>query len=254
MLFGVTADWHDDRKIGGKSRYDEIEAFRHQFQKECLARDVDLIVHLGDWADPGADELRNLTRISEQCASLREHAREGLVTITGNHDVVLGTEQMSMLSPIERMSKCLSNRPIQVFEQPGIVHTAGRGVQVIAAPYPYDTRDFAKPSGSYHDTLKRRLEQASESSSTVVLLSHLMLGEVERGEESGELSRGDECMLPGYAIEAVDIILQGHYHRRQRLWAVSGEHRAEVFIPGSPIRHTFGEKDDREKGWWFVDV
>lgn len=266
MRICLTSDWHVDRRIGGHDRRDETVEFRGWLVDECGRSDVDvdLVVHPGDWADPGKDELVNQVRIAEDCCVLSHLGRLGLVTIPGNHDVVLGTENLSTLSPLEvhnlswpkrgRTTVCSRPGPISIEGSPRLLF--------IAAPYPHDTRDFHDSDGHYHRALRNACEMARDMNGVerVVVVSHLYLRRVLRDElacsdESDEMCRGDDCYLPDYVIDVADIVLQGHYHRKQHLWALSESGAtAEVYIPGSPIRHTFGERDDAQKGVWFIDV
>jgi hypothetical protein len=83
------------------------------------------------------------------------------------------------------------------------------------------------------------------------VLSHLSLPNMHPGSEE-EMPRGREVDFPVERVLELEpaVVLQGHYHARQ----VVKLRGLEVQVIGAPVRFTFGERADGERGYLLVDV
>ena len=85
----------------------------------------------------------------------------------------------------------------------------------------------------------------------VLVVGHLVVEGVDKGDESGEMARGRDVRFPLEAIEsrvpaARRLMINGHHHRRQI-------HKG-IYIPGSLARLRFGPDALNVPGAWLLET
>ncbi len=241
----LTTDWHLDAVTAGKPRLDEACAHIEELIAVLEREAIDVVAFLGDAFDPGqmlgpvyGDVL------SRAAGRFASSARMGTIFIAGNHDVVETSEPRSTLSPLAGIQPWVDG--LFVAERPA-VHDVG---DVRFLLLPYVSRAAAKANPGDLESAFERCSVKARSGKKLVVLGHMTIPGAVMGSESQELSRGRDLNLPSLAELEPDLVANGHYHRHQ----VVRYGGVDVVIPGSPLRFTFGEADDRLKGYVVAEV
>lgn len=243
----LTSDWHLDWVTAGAARLTELERYIDVVEEVVVREAVDFVFFLGDGCDPGG-MLASLYAATMIDAARRFHraARRGSVWIAGNHDVIESSRGTTTLSPV-RVAMEGNEDVFAVFERPGFIELPGLGVLAL----PYVARDVE--TTAYGADLTDALRAASATSSPVCVLGHLAVPGARMSSESHELARGRDVEIPIGDVMAIlepVFVANGHYHDAQ-IVKYGG---AEIIIPGSPVRLTFGERNDDLKGFTILEV
>lgn len=246
MSFLVTADWHvgyqyssDRRKLG-----DFIRFFDWMNEK---ANDEDAeIVVCGDVFDIRGEIP---TPIFNRLMNEIERSGNDYIILTGNHDLDASQESADHTGEQDvAPHSTMAFDKLDNVESVGVTKSLDRG----------STRFHVVNYEHNSDTLKGLIEGLHENTSSVtgedkvtdVLLGHFGVAEGEIGpaniRDDSQLSVEDDVLEP------FDYTFTGHYHKPQE-WpqstAVDGDNEETgeyadggIFIPGSPIQYTFGER------------
>lgn len=229
------SDVHLDHVTLGVPRNKELRAAMTRTLVAAVEEEIDLYIFAGDLCDP--DSGVSVFRCVETAIMVsRQLAYKGIASIwlAGNHDVIEDGSGDTTLTPMRH----LGDQRITVAEQPGL-YCQGR---VLALP-------FTATSHAYNAEEFVNEIDASPS----IVIAHLSVRGIIPGEETTEMPRGRDIDLP---VEAIHkrwpdaLIIQGHYHRQQVFRHTCG---AEVHIPGSLARLTFGE-ENHTPGYMMFEV
>jgi DNA repair exonuclease SbcCD nuclease subunit len=240
------SDLHADANTLGVPRHrDAREALA---QVRAAAEGADYVFFLGDAADPDhpIPALRAAALLTEHACEVGDEAYDRfLVAIPGNHDVF---EDGSGESTIE----CLRHLPgVRLFSAPAAkcLNNGRALLNVVALPFtptshPYDPAAFV-------DGVEL------DPSIPTVVVGHLVIHGVQKGEETNEMPRGREVLFPLEAVgrlvqrmKAPVFVANGHYHRQQ---VFETGHGYAIHIPGATARLTAGE-ERHEPGFLVVDL
>jgi DNA repair exonuclease SbcCD nuclease subunit len=233
----VTSDWHADAVTAGLGRYEDVEAAAEEISD--AAKGCQLFCFLGDLSDP--NNIRSHRAVALACRVAIKLNAMGVISLwlTGNHDVIDDGEGTHTLSALKAMGSAQGLKSVHVLDHPtaGLIPNVDLGTEFVALPFtsrtaPYDADAFIR------DFAARRSTQAPP-----VILSHLSAPLLRIGSESAAFAKGRDFALPIDAIvECLPgaLVLQGHYHKRQRAELGGG---VEVHVPGSPERLRFDEAD-----------
>lgn len=248
----VSSDWHLDASTAGLQRFSEVRAFVDTLRGVIHEQRVDLFIHTGDLFDPG--HLRESFYQSEllrMAAELNRAATCGSVWLSGNHDVLEDSGPVTTLSPLAALSRhwlmASPHHQLDVAELPAC-YTRGP-VALLCLPY---VSRAAMDTPGFRSAWVDAFEQASSyAGGRLVVLSHLSLPNMHPGSEL-EMPRGREVDFPVELVLELKpaVVLQGHYHARQ----VVNVRGLEVQVVGAPVRFTFGERGDGERGYLLVEV
>lgn len=231
MRIVAISDLHLDHVTAGVPRFDEISEVVLAAVNNAIITRADLFVCLGDVFDPDSGSIvfkcaTFLLQVAQQLAS-REIPS---CWVAGNHDVIEDGSGFTTLSPLRMFKK---NPYVHLFEKPGSVMLKG-GVEFVAFPFtatshPYNPMDVVLPEGP------------------AIIGSHLHVAGIQPGEETTELPRGREVLLPYEHLDQArrrkdTLLLSGHYHKRQRFTPPGG--RLPIEVIGTPARLTFGESNN----------
>lgn len=266
----LTGDPHLDARTAGKERLVEIVEFYDRVALEARSAGADWIVDLGDNFDPGDMDSLYCAVLVEISALLAEAARFGFIRIAGNHDVHevawraaphLDPRPVTVLSPLASVLEVSQpNPPWGVFSRVYELPTYERlhamlPLDVLALPYV--AAAFCRtPDGKPVDLHGAAIAAASAARSKegehhppLVVIGHYTdIPGALSGSESEEMARGRSTTFPAREIGALRpaLVANGHYHRHQVVDCGPG---VQVVCPGSPLRYTFGERGDAQKGY-----
>lgn len=257
MRLLVSSDWHLDAATAGVERLPELEAYVDALVARLRVGTFDAFVHLGDFFDPGSLQE---CRLSATLFSMVERVHEAVgrsIWIAGNHDVVESSSGWSVLSPLSVASRAgWCGDPSGGMASPDVltVPTALRldYADAIVLALPYVSRAAERDPETAERLADALAAARSRSPETrLVVLGHFTIPGIVPGSEE-EMVRGRDAVFPADAIASLrpDLVLNGHYHARQTV-ACGG---VRIEIPGAPLRMTFGERDDGERGWLEVEL
>lgn len=258
MKFLFTTDWHVDASTAGIERLPELGGYVATLEEIVSDEEekIDLVLHLGDCWDPGSihdsrwgrfvyDAFHRLS-----CATTAEEGeRPGLIAIPGNHDVIDSAIPTSTLSPLAATRV----RDVLVLEEPRLVMIRTEHEQAVVVGLPYVSRAFER-TDRYRRALDNVIAEAAcwASRAPVIVIGHLAFEGMTPGSESEEMARGREVRFPVELVAQVApaLIVNGHYHQRQTIVRDG----LKIEIPGAPIRFTFGERDDGDRGYLIAEM
>lgn len=232
----VTSDLHLDWTTHGVRRFGEISEALHRVADAAIEEGAGAFFFLGDLCDPDSGSC--VFRVVETALNVAIKLQlRGIpsVWLAGNHDT------------IEDGSGDTSLSPLRALEVEGSVFVAERPRRIVLNETHVICLPFTATSHAYD--VEKTLVELTEASPTsrTVILSHLAVPGIEPGEETTEMPRGREVVLPVDVARArARLILQGHYHRQQRT-------KDGVWVAGSLARLTFCE-ERHEPGYLVVEV
>jgi DNA repair exonuclease SbcCD nuclease subunit len=237
----VSSDWHADHISSGVDRLDDVKAATMQIVQHAIGKPphtdkADLFLFLGDLCDPD-DSVRALQAVWLAFDVAVQLSDNGIPArwLSGNHDCVETNAGITTLHGLRHGTS-------QVFEKPALeLHW---GCNIVALPFTASSHPY-DPAKHVRDCVER-IDKAGRWNLPTLVLSHLHVPGVIPGEETKELARGREVLLPHEEIGKMlgrgsgrVLILQGHFHRPQRV-VLSG---VEILIAGSVARLTHSEEE-----------
>lgn len=234
------SDVHLDASTAGVPRFSDGAAAMDVIVQRAISERCDMVAFLGDLTDPdsGPVVFRAVEHAVRTALRLANSDIRSM-WLAGNHDVFEDGSGRTTLAPLVPLRES-ARVPVFVWEQPAFFTFAD--VNVVALPFtasshPYDPAEHL-----------RRCLSADRPN---LVLSHLSVPGIIPGEETKEMPRGREVMLPLDALQGRNdvCVLQGHYHRRQT--HVHGG--VTVNVVGSPNRFTFGD-EEHEPGFLIVEI
>jgi DNA repair exonuclease SbcCD nuclease subunit len=241
------SDIHADWITEGQPRFEDIKKAMNCMVEDAIERKVDRVFFLGDLCDP--DKNLSVVRCIELLGnSVADLAVHGIAShlIPGNHDVIEDGSGSTTLTPL----KCLGyyNGMVRVHERPELVHgigsrSGGDLIDIITLPFTPVSHDYSAEK-FVRDTLQNYLHRDRR----LLVLSHLVVDGIQPGEETTEMPRGRNIVLPHKLIAELypdSVILQGHYHRRQKF--------ENVNVVGSLVNLTFSE-EAHHPGYLYLEI
>lgn len=224
-----TSDWHLDAMTLGRSRREEIVAAVQETVDVAIREKLDAYFFLGDLSDPddGGAVIGSTEVLVRTAMQLAENGIPN-IWISGNHDVLEDGRGFTTLSVLRGLNDYDEFRLV-LAEEPRLFRVVSPEFAVVALPYTatshaYDVEAF----------LKKTLPEVRDQ--RVIVIGHLSVPGVQPGEETTEMPRGREVLLPTEVFKEFPnvTVFNGHYHRQQT--------HDGVHIPGSLARLTFGEE------------
>ena len=224
MRICIISDVHLDRITCGKSRFDDIWM---SVLGPTLGPKYDLLLFLGDWADPDNSRSLRSSEYAVKYAKLLDKTPS--IWITGNHDVTEDGFGTSVLSPLK------ASGIATVVDSPTVIQTVAWDFQLVALPYTprvraYDPGEFVKEAAAKLNPRKQ-----------TIVIGHLDLEGITPGSEITEMPRGRQVFWP--LREIAEHIpnakcFGGHIHNR----SIFEKDGCTVHVVGSLSRLSFSEE------------
>lgn len=253
MKLLVFSDIHLDAVTAGKSRRSEVLEFLGRVVDIARTQEVDSVIFAGDAHDPGqvTDALFSADLIRWTTNLVRIRSAPSFVAVAGNHDVIDSSERflqepVTSLTPLRAAAQCMSSEESQrvhVFERPHL-RLIKENVAVLGLPYV--SRAHAKMHAEWDELAFKQAKAFVDGGGKLIVVGHKTIPGAELSSETSEMARGRDQVFPFEQVSRLKpaLVINGHYHRRQEVvWG--GLH---IMIPGSPLRFTFGEIEEAEKG------
>lgn len=248
MRVVVCSDAHFDVSTAGVPRFEEVERAMREAAHHAARVRADAFIFLGDLCDPDSGPV--VLRAADVAVSVATWLSSSGVPsfwVVGNHDVVNDGHGTTSLSPLRSLGR-VGSHDVEVVDEPRCVSDGLWSHDFIFLPHVASTSEYAGGLGA-------AVRSLVEKGKPAIVFSHLSIAGVQPGEETTEMPRGAERMLPIEAIEEasprVACVVSGHYHRRADYFLQDGEARegdpgayVPLHVVGSLARLTFGEEQN----------
>lgn len=262
MKILLTSDWHLDAVTAGVPRLDEIDPYIEELLEVIVREKINFVFHLGDLFDPGSmlGALYTATVI-DIAGRLADSGADAVVWVAGNHDVIESSRGATTLSPLAAANRqgrlgAGDGADTYVFERPTFAELVGFDVPNLRlVALPYVARAVERMPG-FEDLRAAAFAEAAALGEKwpLVVIGHLTVPGALVGSETTDMPRGRDLDFPFEDVARLNpaLVASGHYHKAQ---VVSHEATGlDIVIPGSPFRLTFGERDDKRKGFVIVEI
>ena len=263
-----TSDWHLGRRLYGRMRYDEFEAFLNWLQDTISAQKVDILIVAGDIFDTMTPSNRAQALYYEFLGRVSRSCCEHIVIVAGNHDSPTFLDAPSNVLKflnvhvIGTACEDLNDEVLVLDDADGAPHCIiaavpylrDRDVRSSAAGESADSKDVNVIKGirAHYDkvasiakTKQAKLVEASQRHIPIIATGHLFAAGGTTTEDDGvrELYVGSLGKISADMFdEGFDYVALGHLHVPQR---VGG--RESIRYSGSPIAMGFGEAKQQKQ-------
>lgn len=247
------SDIHLDAVTAGKPRRAEVLEFLGRVVDIARTQAVDVVVFAGDAHDPGqvTDALFASDLIRWGTNLVRARFAPSFVAVAGNHDVVDSSETflsepVTSLTPLRVAAQCMSQEEaarVHVFDRPHI-RVVKEGWAVLGLPYL--SRAHSRMHEEWDALAFRQAQAFVDKGGKLIVVGHRTIPGAQISSETSEMARGRDQVFPIDQVKRLKpaLVINGHYHMRQTfVWD-----QLPIEIPGSPIRFTFGEIEQTQKG------
>ena len=257
-----TSDWHLGRRLYGRMRYDEFEAFLNWLQDAISTQQVDVLIVAGDIFDTMTPSNRAQALYYEFLGRVSKSCCEHIVIVAGNHDSPTFLDAPSNVLKflnvhvIGTACEDLNDEVLVLDDADGTPHCIiaavpylrDRDVRSSSAGESADSKDANVIKGirAHYDEVasiakakQTELAEANQRHIPIIATGHLFAAGGTTTEDDGvrELYVGSLGKISADMFdESFDYVALGHLHVPQR---VSG--RETIRYSGSPIAMGFGE-------------
>ena len=263
-----TSDWHLGRRLYGRMRYDEFEAFLSWLQDAISTQKVDVLIVAGDIFDTMTPSNRAQALYYEFLGKVSKSCCQHIVIVAGNHDSptfldapsnvlkflnvhVIGTacedlnDEVLVLDAADGTPHCIIA---------AVPYLRDRDVRSSAAGESADSKDANVIKGirAHYDevasiakTKQAELAEVHQRHIPIIATGHLFAAGGTTTEDDGvrELYVGSLGKISAEMFdESFDYVALGHLHVPQR---VGG--RESIRYSGSPIAMGFGEAKQQKQ-------
>lgn len=263
-----TSDWHLGRRLYGRMRYEEFEAFLSWLQETISAQKVDVLIVAGDIFDTMTPSNRAQALYYEFLGKVSKLCCEHIVIVAGNHDSptfldapskvlkflnvhVIGTacddlnDEVLVLDAVDGTPHCIIA---------AVPYLRDRDVRGSHAGESADSKDTNVIKGirAHYDEVasiaKARQEHLSDAHQRhipIIATGHLFAAGSKTTEDDGvrDLYVGSLGQISADMFdECFDYVALGHLHVPQRVGGC--EH---IRYSGSPIAMGFGEAKQQKQ-------
>ncbi|WLP95746.1 exonuclease SbcCD subunit D C-terminal domain-containing protein [Psychrobacter sp. M13] len=257
-----TSDWHLGRRLYGRLRYEEFEAFLNWLQETISARQVDVLIVAGDIFDTMTPSNRAQALYYEFLGKVSTLCCQHIVIVAGNHDSPTFLDAPSQVLKFLNVhiigTACddLNDEVLMLDDNNGeplcviaaVPYLRDRDVRGSQAGESADSKDANVIAGirSHYDSVaqiakdnQRQLSKVHKRHIPIIATGHLFAAGSKTTEDDGvrELYVGNLGKISAEMFdECFDYVALGHLHVPQRVGGC--EH---IRYSGSPIAMGFGE-------------
>ncbi len=263
-----TSDWHLGRRLYGRMRYDEFEAFLSWLQDAISAQKVDVLIVAGDIFDTMTPSNRAQALYYEFLGKVSKSCCQHIVIVAGNHDSPTFLDAPSNVLKflnvhvIGTACEDLNDEVLVLDDADGTPHCIiaavpylrDRDVRSSSAGESADSKDANVIKGirAHYDEVasiakakQAKLVEVHQRHIPIIATGHLFAAGGTTTEDDGvrELYVGSLGKISADMFdEGFDYVALGHLHVPQR---VGG--RESIRYSGSPIAMGFGEAKQQKQ-------
>lgn len=257
-----TSDWHLGRRLYGRRRYDEFEAFLAWLYAAIIGQHVDVLIVAGDIFDTMTPSNRAQALYYEFLGKVSKTHCQHIVIVAGNHDSptfldapshvlkflnvhVIGTACEDMTDEVLTLNDA-SGAPICIVA--AVPYLRDRDVRSSCAGESMDSKDANVIQGirAHYDTVaaiaktqQRALQAAYDRHIPIIATGHLFAAGSTTTDDDGvrDLYVGNLGKISASMFDkSFDYVALGHLHVPQKVGGVG-----HIRYSGSPIAMGFGE-------------
>ncbi|AMN50922.1 exodeoxyribonuclease I [Psychrobacter sp. P2G3] len=263
-----TSDWHLGRRLYGRMRYDEFEAFLSWLQDTISAQKVDVLIVAGDIFDTMTPSNRAQALYYEFLGKVSKSCCQHIVIVAGNHDSptfldapsnvlkflnvhVIGTacedlnDEVLVLDDADGTPHCIIAAVPYLRDRDVRSSSAGESADSKDANVIKGIRAHYDKVASIAKTKQAKLAEVHQRHIPIIATGHLFAAGGTTTEDDGvrELYVGSLGKISADMFdESFDYVALGHLHVPQR---VGG--RESIRYSGSPIAMGFGEAKQQKQ-------
>ncbi|MBB3105901.1 exonuclease SbcD [Psychrobacter luti] len=263
-----TSDWHLGRRLYGRMRYDEFEAFLTWLQDAISAQKVDVLIVAGDIFDTMTPSNKAQALYYEFLGRVSKSCCEHIVIVAGNHDSptfldapsnvlkflnvhVIGTacedlnDEVLVLDDVDGTPHCIIAAVPYLRDRDVRSSSAGESADSKDANVIKGIRTHYDEVASIAKAKQTELVEANQRHIPIIATGHLFAAGGTTTEDDGvrELYVGSLGKISADMFDEVfDYVALGHLHVPQR---VGG--RESIRYSGSPIAMGFGEAKQQKQ-------
>jgi DNA repair exonuclease SbcCD nuclease subunit len=257
----IFSDIHLDAHTAGKARRAEVIGFLDAAWLIAEREQVDLVIFAGDAHDPGSllDPMYSSDLIRHFSKFPQASFAPTFVAVAGNHDVV-DTSELFLQSPVTTLTPfriaaqhMRSADRVHVFERP-------RAIGILddwaVLGLPYVARAHAASNAAWETSAIEQARKYVDAGKRLIVVGHKVIPGARMSSESVEMAKGQDQIFPFEQVDSLKpaLVINGHYHSRQHLNIYPSATPTAIYIPGSPVRFTFGEAEEVNKGVMLVNL
>jgi len=257
-----TSDWHLGRRLYGRLRYEEFDAFLSWLEDTISARQVDVLIVAGDIFDTMTPSNRAQALYYEFLGKVSTLCCQHIVIVAGNHDSPTFLDAPSQILKFLNVhvigTACddLNDEVLMLDDNNGeplcviaaVPYLRDRDVRGSSAGESADSKDANVIAGirSHYDSVaqiakveQRQLSETHQRHIPIIATGHLFAAGSKTTEDDGvrDLYVGNLGKISAEMFdECFDYVALGHLHVPQRVGGC--EH---IRYSGSPIAMGFGE-------------
>lgn len=263
-----TSDWHLGRRLYGRMRYDEFEAFLSWLQDAISTQKVDVLIVAGDIFDTMTPSNRAQALYYEFLGKVSKSCCQHIVIVAGNHDSptfldapsnvlkflnvhVIGTacedlnDEVLVLDDADGAPHCIIAAVPYLRDRDVRSSSAGESADNKDANVIKGIRAHYDKVASIAKTKQAKLVEVHQRHIPIIATGHLFAAGGTTTEDDGvrELYVGSLGKISADMFdESFDYVALGHLHVPQR---VGG--RESIRYSGSPIAMGFGEAKQQKQ-------
>lgn len=263
-----TSDWHLGRRLYGRMRYEEFEAFLSWLQETISAQKVDVLIVAGDIFDTMTPSNRAQALYYEFLGKVSKLCCEHIVIVAGNHDSptfldapskvlkflnvhVIGTacddlnDEVLVLDAIDGTPHCIIAAVPYLRDRDVRGSHAGESMDCKDANVIKGIRAHYDEVASIAKARQEHLSNAHQRHIPIIATGHLFAAGSKTTEDDGvrDLYVGSLGQISADMFDdGFDYVALGHLHVPQRVGGC--EH---IRYSGSPIAMGFGEAKQQKQ-------
>lgn len=263
-----TSDWHLGRRLYGRMRYEEFEAFLSWLQETISAQKVDVLIVAGDIFDTMTPSNRAQALYYEFLGKVSKLCCEHIVIVAGNHDSptfldapskvlkflnvhVIGTacddlnDEVLVLDAIDGTPHCIIAAVPYLRDRDVRGSHAGESMDCKDANVIKGIRAHYDEVASIAKARQEHLSDAHQRHIPIIATGHLFAAGSKTTEDDGvrDLYVGSLGQISADMFDdGFDYVALGHLHVPQRVGGC--EH---IRYSGSPIAMGFGEAKQQKQ-------
>ena len=263
-----TSDWHLGRRLYGRMRYEEFEAFLSWLQETISAQKVDVLIVAGDIFDTMTPSNRAQALYYEFLGKVSKLCCEHIVIVAGNHDSptfldapskvlkflnvhVIGTacddlnDEVLVLDAVDGTPHCIIAAVPYLRDRDVRGSHAGESMDCKDANVIKGIRAHYDEVASIAKARQQHLSDAHQRHIPIIATGHLFAAGSKTTEDDGvrDLYVGSLGQISADMFDdGFDYVALGHLHVPQRVGGC--EH---IRYSGSPIAMGFGEAKQQKQ-------
>lgn len=256
-----TADWHLGKKLYGRCRQLEHQAFCQWLHQEIIDQSIDILIISGDIFDTPNPPYQSLKLFYDFISKIQKETKCNIYAIAGNHD---SAQLLEAANPLIDKKRCIIQGPIDSRDlNKHFFKIEKNDCQLFLCLFPFfrhldlekvknqNSKDQANGSNDlapieiFFQCFQQFVEanNCDQKAARILVAHHLFGSFMPSGSEQGLVLSGVETIPISLTAKYFDYCALGHIHRPQVL-----KHESPTVVyPGSPFAMRFSELSTKQE-------